>query len=402
MLGRRELSVDEGVKFIQLVKSKLSKDWVSEENKKIMVYLPPKRLERLTFLQYTEKFHPLAFLIYQVDKELKVLDKEPFVSENFIKLAHLGNDLAILLDKKVNGIERKIHEMTLSKDLFDKTTYEIQVAAAYARAGHSVEFLETAPEEGRQTPDLLIDNQVEIECKKKDNPTERDRQNIEQWNLMARKVSLQMENIGANYAIIVKTQRDPTNDDVKFILDRVYELMSSGKEGPHPFPEQGIGITTRFLSKKNETIKSTGMEGGTSEDLDHLIIAMESNPTEEIIRNPRVFGFKSAILPDRIRGVVESAKDGARQLTGDGPGLVYINLNMIDRSLTDHDFNRLNGLLANLLNNNSTVSAVVITSEFYGNDGKSAIYSHRSKVLKNDSARHPVGFRIIGEPEEQS
>jgi hypothetical protein len=206
-----------------------------------------------------------------------------------------------------------------------------------------------------------------------------------------------MESLGANYGIIIKTQRDPTDDDVKFILDRTSELMSNGKEGPNPFPCEGIGITIRFLSKKDEIIKSTGIEAGTSEDLDHIVIAMESNPTEGMIRNPRLFGFKSAILPDRIRTIIESAKDGTKQLTGDRPGLVYVNLNMIDRRLTDHDFNRLNDPLANLLKNNSTVSAVVITSDFYGNDGKGTIYSHKSRVLKNENARFPVGFKIIGE-----
>ncbi|HDN83614.1 MAG TPA: hypothetical protein ENG50_04540 [Candidatus Altiarchaeales archaeon] len=390
----------------QLVGDVVGNAWLSKELEKINSYNPPKKLRKLSFIDYTEKFHPLAFLIYQADKQLKTcLEKKFFeVSEQILRLSYLGENLFVLKNQNTKGLDGKIRDLTSSdKALFDKTTYEIEVAAAYARKGYSVEFVETKSKEGEKTPDLLVNKEVEVECKKKDRKTDRDIRNTEYWKLIVRKASGIMEHFGLNYAVFIKTQRDPEKEDVEFILRQLQKLIKEKKQGRFAFRDRGIGITLQILSLKDQEIESKGIEFSTSEELDYVVSAVEKYEKKEngkiFIRNPRIFGFKSAVLPERITSVIESIKDAKQQLSGKRPGLIYVNLNMIDRKMIDRDFKRLDSLIKRLLKNNSTISGVIVTTEYFVKDAQGYIYSHKARVIRNEWAKYslPSEFEIVGE-----
>lgn len=402
----REINFEGCIKYISLIKKIVDISWLSKELEKINSYKPPKRLRKLSFIDYAEKFHPLAFLIYQADKQLKSCAEKKFfeVSEEILRLSYLGENLFVLKGQnKKSFLDNKIRDLTSpDKKLFDKTTYEIEVATAYARKGYSIEFVETKSKEGRKTPDLLINNEVEVECKKKDRTTDRDLRNIENWKLIMRKASGMMEHFGLNYAVFIKTQRDPEKEDVEFILQHLRELIKEGRRGRFAFRDRDIGITLQILSTKDQEIESEGIEFGTNEELDYVVPAMEFKKDREgkaFIRNPRIFGFKIAKLPERISSVIESVKDATKQLSGERPGLIYVNLNMIDRKMIYKDFQRLHCLIKNLLKNNSTVSGVIITTEFFTKDIQGYVYSHKARVIRNKQAKHPLplGFEIVGE-----
>jgi len=118
----RDVSFDNCVKYIQLVKDLVDGAWLSQELLKIRSYQPPKHLRRLSFIDYTKKFHPLAFLIHQANRQLELLtDGEYFrPTQEFLRLSYLGENLSILRDKKTKGIDDKIEELTSPS--FDKTT----------------------------------------------------------------------------------------------------------------------------------------------------------------------------------------------------------------------------------------------------------------------------------------
>lgn len=403
----REMNFDDCIKYMALVKELVDRAWLSEELGKISSYPPPKKPRKLSFIGYTESFHPLAFLIHQADRQLKYcVEKKSFdVSEEILRLSYIGENLFTLKNWKTRGLDKKIRDLTSSdKGLFDKTTYEIQVAAAYARKGYSVEFVETRPEDEIRTPDILISfgNGIEVECKKKDRETDRDIRNTEYWKLIMRKASGMMEYFGSNYGVVIKTQKDPKRQDIDFILKQLQGLMKARKEGRFEFRHRGVGITLRMLSRKNQQIESKVIEFGASEELDCLFSVFERRKDKDgkvFVRNLRIFGFKSALVPERITSVIESIKDAKQQLSGNRPGLIYVNLNMIDRKMIDKDFERLDYLIKDLLRNNSTVSGVIITTEFYVKDVRGRIYRHRARVIRNEQAKRalPSHFEIVGE-----
>ncbi|GAH48302.1 unnamed protein product, partial [marine sediment metagenome] len=266
------------------------------------------------------------------------------VSEQICRLSYLGENLFVLKKQNVKSLNKKIKDLTSSsKEIFDKTTYEIEVAAAYTKKGYHIEFLETKSGEGVKTPDIFIDfkNGIEVECKKKDRKSDRDIRNTELWKLIVRKASGMMEHFALNYAAIIKTQKDPQEQDKEFILKQLQEFMKEKKDGRFAFKNKGIGITLQILSEKDKEIESGGIEYGTSEILDYEVLSMEMKKEKDgkiFLRNPRFFGFKSAVLPERISSVIRSIKEARQQLSGNRPGLIYINLNMIDCKMVEKDF----------------------------------------------------------------
>jgi len=403
----REINFEKCKKYMVLVKDLVDDVWISKELEKINSYKPPKKKRKLSFIGYTEKFRPLALLIYRADKQLKsCIEKKSFqVSEEIMRLSYLGENLFILKDQNTKDLDKKILDLTSSdKALCEPTTYEIEVAAKYAKKGYAVEFVETRSEEGLKTPDILIDfkNGVEVECKKKDRKTDRDIRNTDYWKLIVRKTSGMMEHFGLNYAVLIKTQKDPEEHDIEFILEWLQKLMKERIEGRILSRHRGIGITLRILSERDQQIESRGIQFGASEELDFLVSAMETKKEENgkiFVRNPRIFGFKSAVIPERITSVIGSIKDAKQQLSGKRPGLIYVNLNVIDCKMIDKDFERLDRLTKDLLKNNSTISGVIITTEFFVKDVQGHVYSHRARVIRNEHAKHliPSDFEIIGE-----
>jgi len=400
----REISFENCIKYISFVKEQIDDAWLIKEFEKINSYKPSKKLRKLTFIDYTEKFHPLAFLIYQAEKQLKSCIEKKFfeVSEEILRLSYLGDNLFVLKNQNTKGLDKKILGL-ISSD-FDKTIYEIEIAASYTREGYPVEFVETRSREGIKTPDIFIgfENGIEVECKKKDSKIDRDIRNVEYWKLIVRKVSGMMEHFGINYAVLIKTQKDPKKQNIDFILRQLQKNIKERNEGRFAFQDGGIGITLKILSEKNQQIKSNGIQFDTSEELDYVVSAMEMRKEENgtvFVRNPRIFGFKSAILPERITSVIESIRNAKQQLSGDRPGLIYVNLNMIDRKMVDKDFERLDHLIKEQLKNNSTISGVAVTTEYFVKYSKGYIYSHKARVIRNEQAKHslPPDFEIIGE-----
>jgi hypothetical protein len=394
----RDISTDEALKYISKVKDSVDQEWLRKELQQIESYTPPKDKTKLSFIGYAERFHPLAFLIHQVDKQIQSLGSSQNVTEEMMRLAHLGESLSILRQSDTEQLNSKIRNLTVSPELFDKTVYELQVAAAYTRANHKIVFIEEKPEEAIQTPDMLIDDQVEVECKKKDQLSKRDRQNQEHWKLIMRKTSVIMNRLKCNYGIVIKTQRDPTKQDIEFILNETSHLIRTKRQGRFPFATKGIGVTVRKLADFNQEVKANSIQFGATEDLDFFTFAAEKNASQPVIRNPRLFGFKCATIPDRIKSVMESIAKAKEQVGGTKPGLIYVDLNSIDRRMMDADFRRLDSMIKSVLSNNSKISAVVITSEMFWHDAQGLVFTHRARVTKNDVARYPIPFKIVGEP----
>jgi hypothetical protein len=96
---------------------------------------------------------------------------------------------------------------------------------------------------------------------------------------------------------------------------------------------------------------------------------------------------------------MESVKEAKKKLSGNLPGLIYVNLNMADFDMLRSNSERLDALVRELLENNSAITAVTITSDFFLKDSKRSSYSHKTMVIKNENTKYilPSDFEIIGE-----
>jgi hypothetical protein len=394
-------------KYVGFVKELVGNKWLSQELKKIKLCAAPEKKRKLSFIGSTDKIHPLANLIYQADQTLEAYNQKGLyqTSEQIFKLSCLGENLFILKEKGIRGLDEKVKELISSKkELYDKTNFEIQVAAAYTKEGHPVEFLETISDKKIKTHDVFIDFQkgIEVECKKKGKQGDRDKKNIEHWKEIKREASIMMDQFNLNYAVLIKTEEDLVKEDIEFVLKKLQKLMKERKEGEFVFKDRGIGIVLKILSEKDQMKEMDGIYSCFNKKLDYKVLVIGSLTHKEetmFCKNPRFFGFKNAVIPDRIKSVIESIKDAKKKLSGNLPGLIYVNLNMTDPSMLKNDFERLDTLIKKSLENNSTITAVIITSDFFLSDSKRSSYSHKTMVIKNENTKYvlPSDFEIIGE-----
>jgi len=376
-------------------------DWLSTQFETIKSYRPPHDQRKLSYIDYTERFHPLAFLIYQAERQVEFClknDSPPRYLE-IVKATRLGECLFVLKEQKAKGLSQKMNDLISSNpEQVDKSIYEVEVAAAYARKRDVVEFIETQSDLSLKTPDLMINNTVEIECKKKERLTKRDKRNIEHWKLIMRKASNIMDKLGSNCAVVIKTKRDPSRQNVDFVLEQLHRLIKGEKSGKFTFADNGIGITLVKLAKPNQEIPCNAIEWGTSEYLDYEVWLMERKKGTNLIRNPRFFGFKSVILSDRVKSVLESIKHANEQLSGERPSLVYVDVNIVERNMMNKELAAIGDLTRHLLINISRISAVVLTAEFYVQEPSGYHCLHRARVIENQKPKYslPQNFEIVG------
>lgn len=87
-------------------------------------------------LNYDKEFHPLFYLLWKCEKYLEGLSAGSLFrpTDEFTKLSSLGEDLTILHNSNTECLEDKIKDlMSPNYELFEKTTYEIHVAAKTKR-----------------------------------------------------------------------------------------------------------------------------------------------------------------------------------------------------------------------------------------------------------------------------
>jgi hypothetical protein len=252
---------------------------------------------------------------------------------------------------------------------------------------------------GIRSADLLVDGFIEIECKKKDHHSKQDERNIEYWNQMGQKAFRIMDYVGHNYSIVIKSEKHPTMSDVKFVTRNIHSLLEDLKEGTFSFPDRGIDIHLQKLLPLNMEVQSNTIEHNTSESFDYLIFPAQPMRIEggkSLIRNDRFCAFKTQEIPARIKSITYSIKQAINQLTGEVPGLIYVDLSGIVHNITERDFERLYQLVKDILRNNSSISMITLTAEFIGRNEIGIYRYDRLWPFENEYAKHrlPNSYRI--------
>ena len=108
----RQINVTDCLNNIQSVKNLIDKNWLAKEINKINSYKSPKNLKKLSFIGYESNFHPLAYLIHNAIKQLKSSadNKRLEVTEQIFQLNYLGENLSILRNNSVVGLDTNIRE----------------------------------------------------------------------------------------------------------------------------------------------------------------------------------------------------------------------------------------------------------------------------------------------------
>ena len=384
------ITFEESLNHIRFIKELVGKDRLSNEFHIIKTREEQIReSSKFPKFGYDKDFHPLFYLLWKIEKHLK---DSVTATDEFTRVSSLGEDLLTVVNSSTEGLKGKIDDlMSSNHELFDKTTYEIHIAAEHIRKGHSVRFIPTDSKSGKRTADLFIDNQIEVECKKKDHSSRQYIKSVEYWNQMGKKLFGIMEHIGQNYSITISSEKYPTADDVKLVTTFARSLIKNSREGTFSHPKRGIEITLQKLLPLDFEVQSNTIKHRTSEPVDYMFFlseAMISGQENVTIQNNRFFAFRTKEHPDKIKGILGSIRRAIRQLSGVVPNVIYVDLSVVANTLTERDFELLFQSINDILRNNSRVSMIALTAEFAGSEKNGWYRNDKLWTFENEHPKH--------------
>lgn len=354
----------------------------------------------------TAKYHPLALEYYEVQQQLEpYFRKQPCnLTIGIQSLCTKGELLHNLSTAKVPGFHDKIEKL-VSKDLRqqDKVFYEMMVAGQYLAQGHMVKFIETSI---KKSPDILIDENVEIECKSKDaiHPYYRKYQDV--FDTVTRIVPEWMHNERVNYLIYIVFYKEISVSSIKLIKDKLHEIICEKKEGIFKIDYDKISIKAKILLPYDlKTDKPMTAENypeimnaipniSETDFMQSLSNLYLTNEGKIIKWNYRYLAMKIPKHP--TRSIISNAKTAANQVNRLLPGVIYIDISYLNQKMKIDDLNKLGEQLDSFLRHNPAVNAVVITDTYKtGREGAVEI-KNGLWVVRNTLPTHklPETFRI--------
>lgn len=413
--------------YLKLVKDNLENSWLQQEFGKIEKYYETKKNTRILG-DIKDYANPLALLIYQSEKNIseRRTNSNIVISNETVDIIRLGMYIDELKNNIVIGFEEKFNELKLSDNKnFEKIINELNFASGFTKSNHSVKFVKTQSDENQRTPDLLIDDNIEVECKKKDKLTKRDIQNNDLWNKLQRKSIELMNNFKRFYLIYAYFEKDPNSEIIKKILKELRKAIQLGKDVESNI--DGTNIIVNKICENNETFP-IGIQAKNNSELmskldpniiDKAISQRISKPeivnyekirpdydytpsTFRIMQDGSVvakgtmkFLFKAKEAPDRLKSIINSIKNAKGQLSGDKIGIICVNITHVSEKLIDKDRELLGRMIRDVLRNNSKISAVAVTSEFYTRDKNGIRYRHHASVIRNENANRPLPENFV-------
>lgn len=409
-------------KYLEVVKKTLDETWLKQEQEKIKKYYNTEKNTKVlgTIENYV---NPLALLLYQAETNIseRKTNSEISISNESVDIVRLGLYIEALKSNNVTGFEEKLNELKkANRNNFEKIINELNIASGFVKSNHTVKFIETQSDENQRTPDLLIDGTIEVECKKKDKLTSRDIRNNDFWNRLERKSIELMNKEKRFYLIYTFFNRDPDGKIIKKILKELYKIIHSGKDAEinldsvniiankicdndESFP---VGINAKnkseLMAKLDPNIIDKIIAGKISRpdivnyeknhpEFDHTPSAYNIQSDGSVFaKGTMKFLFKSKEAPDRLKSIMNSIKNAKGQLSGDRIGIICVNMTHVSEKLIESDYALLGEMIQDILKNNTRISAVAITSEFYIKDKHGIRFLHRASVIRNDSAKKPL------------
>jgi len=383
--------------------SLLEKNWLSSELDKVEQSTAPdanydvddsKQYRQFGIEKYA--IHPLVLLIHEVRNSLRPFDFGIMVKETqkMVNLSNIADDISIMNINMTSNKEKFSNLVSSDFSLYEKTLYEIQTASNFVKLGYNTNFIKVS---SKKTPDILVNNDVEVECKKKSlYPINSG--NSESWKSMTRKVWELMDNIRVNYRLVIQTEKNLSPDVVKRISSEVYHIVKERKEGRFRIPELGLTIQASLLLPYDKVCEGNIVSGddlptifGFKSGIRQIVwdckyMPRPNNSRTPKLKNIRMLGFKLGELPSP--SIISNMRDAARQFSGQLPGIVYVDLSDFNRIITKTYLEKMNTSILKQLKLSNKISALVLTSRFnLGNteydDIHEGIYVIRNQHAKN-------------------
>lgn len=314
-----------------------------------------------------------------------------------LQLARLARDIAILRCAEVAGAEERIKQITdENEDKFYSTVQELNTASTYIRLDQTVYFIAEA---NKRTSDLMINENIEVECKYKARETDIDRKRYELYGLLNRRTQRALEQTGSASAVQIELsfRDEPTRVDIDEIEVLVREAVRPS--GPFAF--------ARTHGNFSYTVRAEHSERGPGVQLflpQNLMNEYDFLSTEGRIvagdrgnrmENVSQLAIKCDVLQDRVKSLSKSLKSASGQFSHRGPAIIQIDVTSSIKELIAGRLPRSGEVVSSFLRNNRSVSAVVFEHDHFHREQDQLILSRTLEIIPNEGARNPLPASLL-------
>ncbi|OHU45486.1 hypothetical protein [Mycobacteroides chelonae] len=312
-----------------------------------------------------------------------------FLSQQLLQIGELTSNIQTLRNAGTQNLETRVDDLRLDdRDRVASAIHEIRVAAEYVLSGRRVFFI---PEASVQTPDLLVDDCLEVECKHKTSVSQQDKARFDLYGILGRKLRAIFPEHIPHSALLLEAMFhvEPRRD----LIDRIVAVARLGLRRPEPskFGETADGLFTAHFevlpagSGPTELFLPRGVTEFDQRSTE--AIALDENGTLGRFINVNV---GCEVRQDRVKGVIKSVRSAARQFSGRFPAIVSIDISAIAARDESQALAHLRDDILVVLKRHTTISRVeLLTTQFIGEGGQQTYYTSIEEI-DNPDARFPI------------
>lgn len=396
------LDVQEGIRLVRLLRRHLPANELAAIAKALADWKPPTNPENLRYLDQDKRFHPLAFLLKHADETIRAWgrDKQTPVSEALVRAAVLGRAVETLAKRGTPGLESRLASLVGPDfDNFEKTVYEIEVAAHYTRRGSKVRFVPTSAVPGIRTPDIEADGAqaIEVECKKMDRESQAEAKHGNVWDTLMGDFASANAGLSDNFNVALTTDHLLIPSEREAIKRGVAEAMRTGQTGVVSLARGCTAVLTKGPPAGKE-IPATGLAGPTGDDRTSgsISASVRIDPVRgPLWMNPRHYSVFCPLVPNRVEAVKDLIRKGSTQLSGEKPGVLFVAVTPLAKPSSRDQLGDLAKQVEDLLTRRPNVSACILTMDAFHQDPQGITYRHLSRAIVNPKAAHPVDSAML-------
>ena len=414
-------SITEIIEALEAIVDLTGRQWLDRQRRKLE---GSKRegYESFSFLA-SEGEHPLFFAFRKTEEALEKAEQTRFVEPNqeVVMTLQLARNLEAVKGRPLVGLDGAIMEKATHRQVsprlrdplsFEKTAYELEVAAAYLRAGMDAFFIEEGTE---KTPDLLVrsdPSDVFIECTKKDVRPEKLTKLTNARNAVCHRVLNRMLELKRNLGILMSyPDLDFSQRTGEELFEEISERMTKGRVGTFHALDGDCPATVEELAPWDKEIQTSGFQVQTKAGIGFIVMGGMVQITgggRILWKNPKFVAFESVAeevelaRKSFVRGVVSSLNQKYKQIPPRGPGLIYVDV-VPHESFREEDYQLLEEEIRGRLNVIGRVNAVIISAPLIEKRADGIAYRKVTHTTKNRSPDSPLpkAFRLLGEPPEE-
>ena len=374
-----------------------------------------------------KRCHPFAFQIWKTENLIRTgRERNDFTVPDQMNITcAIIDEIELLHSKGICNFDKIIGDLISNNhDLYNPTLFEIKIAALYTSKGYDVKYLKPSSAENVKTPDLLINDEIEVECKYQELFSNQQTQDSKYLNELYNIVKKYCEQYNFYYCISFKTKDYLDSKTFKIIASKIKPLIKSKYIGNIEITDtvsvnmdlinEGeiikLGDLRDILSKHGVTLSVEQDESVNNNqpylaydfnyqiDLDEIFVALElcsgEMKEEHHVQKPVFTSIKNEKVPNRLASLKNTIKNAKYQFSGEKPALVFISSSVITEQYLFSTYNEVIQKTVNkILENNSTLSGVFMTLPSYSN----FIQLTHIATFVSDNAKNPLPekYKII-------